>query len=126
MKTLIAILIILLPLLASSYNCPSYIETNEDAQIVHSWLKRFAHRKELHGCELEIVACEMGEEADDEAPVGEVLVIDPKGRQVYAESARLIPGDYTWKLPLAHLASGIYFYRWEIGTKSFSQKVMIK
>lgn len=84
MKTLLFLLLIYgLP--AFSYNCPSSMASNKMAQKTHSWMERFKGQFDVHGCYVELVTCEISDDPDESAPVGEVFIQTPDGREAYVE-----------------------------------------
>ena len=86
MRTLIYIIFYFITGNAWGYNCPTYITTNTQAKIIHTWLNDFKHVSQIHGCEIELVACnfESGE-FDDSSPIGEALITTKKGRTGYIQ-----------------------------------------
>jgi hypothetical protein len=75
---------ILMPLAAQAYECPKYIQNNAKALKALDFVKRFKGQFQLGKCQVEILTCEGWTEDDKSNPIAELLIVDGKGREVYA------------------------------------------
>ena len=77
------VFILLFSLSSNAYYCPTYIDSNSEAAKAHQWLNEYKGVTELHGCNVEITVCEKSDKINNTAPIGEILIQTPDGREAY-------------------------------------------
>lgn len=74
---------LLLGNIGQAYNCPATLQQQTQAQETHAWLDKFAGQFELHGCQVEITRCTPSSKNNEGAPIGEIFLQTPDGREAY-------------------------------------------
>lgn len=83
MQVCFFVLFLFLGTAVRAYDCPSQLTSHPSARKAYDWLKKFKGTRQLHGCTLEITLCQESTSTQDSAPLGEILLIDAKKREVY-------------------------------------------
>ncbi len=109
MRQFFLFLLLFFPVVALGYSCPPTLESSKSAQAVHSWLSRFVDVKELHGCVLDIRVCESGATVEDDAPIGEILVVTLDGREGYLSVDFPLADSWRFRTKVKNYSKAIYY-----------------
>lgn len=83
MRQLLVFILIFTTYSTQAYDCPQYLEQRSDAKKTLQWLKNFEGLRQVGECQVEIILCKESTTYNQAAPLGEILVIDDKGREAY-------------------------------------------
>ncbi len=78
---------------AWAYSCPKDLQNTRRAVELHHWLNHFQGRLQVGGCQIEITACDLSAEPGISSMIGEIYIVDKRGREAYLPLSYIPPGS---------------------------------
>ena len=66
-----------------AYPCPNNLDSHKEAATALQWLVNHSGQKQLGDCQVEITHCDSAQVPSARSTIGEILMIDSKGREFY-------------------------------------------
>lgn len=97
----------------AAYSCPADFDVDQRKKVFHDWIGRFKGRFSLKGCQVEITVCDPKMARTEGSMIGEIFLVDRRGREAYLPLHLVSKGNPKIRTSLQAHPKTLYYLKYD-------------